>query len=137
MLVPQNVHNRAVYRIPCKDCTRSYVGLVKEVTCNTKGHQQAVFTGCSNMSALAEHTVTTGHEVDWPNATVLDSCQAVYQRSYLESVVHTYIKNKTPSTGNVHGPLPSVYQVLLNNQYSPSHPHSHTHLLISTNSTTP
>ena len=49
-----------------------------------KKHWQVVFTGDSNMPALAEHTMTTGHELNRPNTTVLDSCQAIHKRLYLE-----------------------------------------------------
>ena len=75
--------------------------------------QQAVFTGNSNLSALAEHTMNTGHEVDWPGAMVLDSCQAFYQRSYLEL---WYIHKEQAPLNRERGPLPSVYQALLNSQ---------------------
>ena len=39
-----------------------------------KQHQQAVFTGKREKSALAEHTLETGHEIEWANATILTSC---------------------------------------------------------------
>ena len=46
-----------------------------------KGLKGQLFTaaGGSNMSALAERTMNTGHEVDWPSATVLDLYQTCYQ----------------------------------------------------------
>ena len=54
-----------------------------------KEHQQAVFSSESNMSALAEHAMTTDHEIDWPSAAVLDYCQFYHQRSYLESWLYS------------------------------------------------
>ena len=41
--------------------------------------------GDLKLSALAEHTMNTDQEVDWPNATVLDSCQAFCQSSFPSS----------------------------------------------------
>ena len=96
----QEARSGIVYRIPCKDCNSSYVGQSRRsLAARLKEHQRAVFTGNSNLSALAEHTMNTDHEVDWPSAMVLDSCQAFYQRSYLESwYIH---KEQAPSTESV------------------------------------
>ena len=47
--------------------------------------ERAVSHGESNASVLAEHTVNSGHEVDWDNATVLNHSDSFYPRLYLES----------------------------------------------------
>ena len=45
----------------------------KSLAVRLKEHQRALYTGDSNISALVEHAITIGHEIDWLNATVLDS----------------------------------------------------------------
>ena len=50
-----------------------------------KEHQWEVFVRYKNTSALSEHVLDTGHTFDWGNASVLDVCQQLQQRLYLES----------------------------------------------------
>lgn len=110
--VPQDARKGVIYKIPCRDCDSSYVGQSKRsLAVRLKEHQRAVYTGDTNMSALAEHSITTGHEIDWANATVLDSCQFYYQRSYLES---WYIQNQQEPLNRECGPLPPIYRALFN-----------------------
>ena len=49
-----------------------------------KEHQQATFIGDRNASALAEHVMDTGHDIDWDSAEVLDACGFLNQRLLLE-----------------------------------------------------
>ena len=75
-----------------------------------KEHRRAVFVGDSNTSALAEHAISTGHIIDWDHASVLDSCQHFSQRLILES---WYIWKQPAPLNRERGPLPSVYQALV------------------------
>ena len=64
-----------VYRIPCKTCEKSYIGLTKRsLECRLKKHRRATFSGNRDVSAVAEHVMDTGHDIDWDGAQVLDSC---------------------------------------------------------------
>ena len=76
MLVKKEViRNGVVYQIPCKDCQGSYVGQTKRsLSVQIKEHQRAVFNGTKETSALAESALTTGHNIDWNNVSVLVSC---------------------------------------------------------------
>ena len=57
---------------PMQGCNSAYIGQTKRLLgVRLKEHQKAVFTGDSEKSALAEHVLKTGHEIDWSNATVL------------------------------------------------------------------
>ena len=84
--VPPDNRTGVVNRIPCMCCSQSYIGQTgRTLTCRLKEHRQAVSQGDFNASALAEHAVNTGHQIDWSNTGVLDSSQFYYQRLYLES----------------------------------------------------
>ena len=87
----------------------------RTLTCRLKEHKQAVSQGDFNASALAEHAVNTGHQIDWSNAGVLDSSQFYYQRLYLES---WYIQQHKDTLNREQGLLPSVYRGLMVSQCS-------------------
>ena len=62
-------------------------------------------------SALAEHVVNSGHEIDWCSAMILDSSRFLYPRRHLES---WYIQKGRDVMNREVGPLPPVYCCLLN-----------------------
>ena len=66
--------------------------------------------GDSNASALAEHVLNTGLQIDWSNAMVLDSGHFYYQRLYLES---WYIQKQRDALNREVGILPPVYRGLM------------------------
>ena len=77
--------SNVVYRNPCKNCDCAYVGQMKRLFgVRLKEHQRAVFTGDSEKSALAEHALRTGYDIDWNNAPILASCQFLDQCLLLE-----------------------------------------------------
>ena len=54
-------------------CNSAYIGQTKRLLgVRLKEHQKAVFTGDSEKSALAEHVLKTGYEIDWSNDMFLD-----------------------------------------------------------------
>jgi hypothetical protein len=109
--VPPDNRKGVVYRIPCMCCSQSYIGQTgRTLTCRLKEHKRAVSQGDFNASALAEHAVNTGHQIDWSNAGVLDSSQFYYQRLYLES---WYIQQHKDTLNRERGLLPSVYRGLM------------------------
>ena len=84
--VPQDHKKGIVYRISCKDCHQSYIGQSgRSLQHRLKEHKRAVFCGNTNVSALAEHALSCGHEIDWENANILDHSDLFYPRLYLES----------------------------------------------------
>ena len=76
-----------------------------------KEHQRAVFTGDSEKSALAEHALRTGHDIDWNNATILASCQFLDQRLLLES---WHVQCQRKALNREQGSMPSLYMSLMN-----------------------
>ena len=62
-----------IYKIPCFDCSQSYIGHTKRcLSLQLKKHQRAVRTLDMDTSALAEHVLSADHHIDWDNTTVLD-----------------------------------------------------------------
>ena len=63
----------AIYKIPCKDCSASYIGESGwPLTTRLKEHKKAVAQLSKHHSALAEHVCDTGHEIDWESVSILD-----------------------------------------------------------------
>ena len=88
--VPMISRSDVVYRIPCGECTNSYIGQTKQsMGCRIKEHQRATFEGNKNASALAEHSMDTGHKISWDEAEILYSCNHLRARIMLESWIHT------------------------------------------------
>ena len=104
--------SNVVYRIPCKNCDCAYVGQTKKLFgVRLKEHQRAVFTGDSEKSALAEHALRTGHDIDWNNATILASCKFLDQRLLLES---WHVQCQRKALNREQGSMPSLYMSLMN-----------------------
>ena len=71
--VPVDRVNGVVYRVPCKVCSKAYVGQSgRSLSCRLKEHQRAVHNG----DVMA---------IDWEASEVLDSCRFQYPRCMLES----------------------------------------------------
>ena len=111
--VPIPTLNRTgiVYRIPCADCERSYVGQTGRILeQRIKEHRKAVSTFNTDTSALAEHVLTEDHRIDWEAVSILD------QHPYTQSrcLVESWYINHLPNTLNrERGLLPDAYQSLL------------------------
>ena len=74
-----------------------------------KEHRRATFSGNRDVSAVAEHVMDTGHNIEWDGARVLDSCGLLRQRLLLES---WYVQCEQHSMNRERGPLPSIYCAL-------------------------
>ena len=60
--LPETSWNGIVYKIPCKDCPKLYIGQSKRsLKCRLKEHERAVQNADYNVSALAEHCWEKGH----------------------------------------------------------------------------
>ena len=79
-----------VYRIPCMDCDRSYIGeTCRTLNARLKEHQRC----CRNLdlqkSAVAQHAVEEDHRIDWNNNMVVDKELKWHRRRLKEAM---YIK---------------------------------------------
>ena len=64
--------SEVVYRIPCADCDKSYVGRTgRNLSQRIKKHKRAVATLSTDNSALAEHVLAEDHLLDWEETTVI------------------------------------------------------------------
>ena len=75
-----------------------------------KEHKRAVVYGDTNVSALAEHALRNGHEIDWENASILDNSDLFYPRLYLDS---WYIRQQSSVINREVDILPYVYKGLM------------------------
>lgn len=75
-----------VYRIPCKDCPKAYIGQSgRSLVLRLKEHKRAVHNCDTNASALVKHAWQEQHQIDWSSAEILDSEQFLSPRLLLES----------------------------------------------------
>ena len=63
-----------MYKIPCKDCEKAYVGQTgHSVDQRIKEHKRALASLDYSMSAVAEHAIKTDHNIGWEEFEILDS----------------------------------------------------------------
>ena len=100
-----------VYRIPCKDCDRSYVWqTLRSLDWRIKEHQRSVITGDCDSNAIAEHAWTAHHHIAWRDTTILHQHQRWFQRCILELwYIHQFPNLLNRDSGN----LPKPYLQLM------------------------
>ena len=70
-VVPDVEKSGVVYRVPCADCSASYIGETgRRLKQRLDEHKRAIRQADFNTSPLVEHTWTEQRQVDWPNVTV-------------------------------------------------------------------
>ena len=108
--VPAHQQAGVVYKIPCSDCSKSYIGQTgRTLAQRVKEHQRAVRTFDVNNSALAEHVISTNHRIDWDNTTVIDRHAFTHPRCTMES---WHIHKEEDALNREKGLLPDVYLTL-------------------------
>ena len=91
----------AIYMIPCADCPATYIGESgRPLSTRLKEHQKAVAELSEHHSAVAEHVVYTGHEIDWEAVSILDKEPWQQQRKILEAI---HIRRERPSMNRDQG----------------------------------
>jgi hypothetical protein len=69
---PIHVKSSVVYKINCQDCNLFYIGNTMQYLKTRVGqYKTAVNSRNSDYSALAEHAVQSGHNIDWVNFNVV------------------------------------------------------------------
>ena len=112
-LVPMEEQKGVVYCVPCKGCSKKYIGLTgRSLKHQLAEHRRALKKGDVAISALAEHALETGHPVDLSKAEVIDYHPFTTNRCLLES---WHIQHTTDTLNRERGTLPTVYSL-----YSPS-----------------
>lgn len=100
-----------VYEVECGDCEKTYVGQTKNsLHTRLKQHQAACRSVQPERSALAEHAIDQGHQIDWRNAKVLarqtDWRRRVFSEAYFTQQRGSAAMNRCDVW------LPSVYKTL-------------------------
>ncbi len=83
--LPAQEQRNVVYKIPCSECSSSYVGQTcRQFGTRMKEHKGTIRRQDEN-SLLALQCLTTGHAVDWDRDTVVGKGTPKYKREYLEA----------------------------------------------------
>ena len=100
-----------VYRIPCSDCDRAYIGQTgRTLDHRIKEHKRGYTCEETVTSAVAEHSMNQQHKIDWDGAEVIAREQGWYKRCFLES---WSIRSNRHSMNKDRGLLPDVYNSLI------------------------
>ena len=95
--------SHVVYGLNCMDCTTSYIGVTNRVLpARVQEHHDALRG--ARYSAVAEHAVQTGHNIDWNNVKILASDSKEINLFYSESLLSLKQKpslNKMQTSGNI------------------------------------
>lgn len=71
---PLSSRQNVVYRINCKDCDASYVGQTKrQLNTRISEHKNHIRRGMSGHSVITDHRISSNHDFDWDNVSVLDN----------------------------------------------------------------
>ena len=97
-----------VYKIPCSDCCRSYVGETCRCLKTRRKKNQQNLKACTRGWNIANHAWQNNHSIDFDDATVIHKGNYRVLRT-LESW-HTA---KTVGANNKSKPLPRQYSMLL------------------------
>ena len=101
-----------VYRIPCQDCDKTYIGQTgRTLEHRVKEHKRAYTSANSLNSAVAEHSLEHGHCIKWDGAEVVSVNQRWYHRCFVES---WHIRGNKCSVNRDKGFLPEIYNCLVN-----------------------
>ena len=110
-MIPEQERWCAVYCIPCTNCPRAYKGQTsRPLAQRIKEHQRSVHYSDIATSALAEHSNSTGHPIQWDEAHVIDTCPHTSRWCLLESWA---IHKETNPLNRELGSLPHSYKTLM------------------------
>ena len=74
-----------VYRIPCKNCEKSYYGQTgREFKVRLKEHKDGFRTGKLNNACWIHHSKSL-HDIDWSNSKIIHKTNNYYERLVVES----------------------------------------------------
>ena len=108
---PPKTRTGVVYSIPCGDCTATYVGQTKRsITHRLKEHKRGLTTYNAPASAIAEHTMTTGHTINWTDTDILTTNSQQHQRDAFEA---WHIRLQSNPVNRDQGLLSHTYDSLL------------------------
>ncbi len=75
-----------VYQIQCNDCEETYIGHSgRPLNTRVQEHRTAVRKS-SVSSGVAEHTIKTGHDIDWESVEIIDRDPLTLLRRIREAI---------------------------------------------------
>ena len=110
--IPEGRKRGVVCEVPCKECSKTYVGKTKRTLKIRLGeHKQAVKRG-DPRNGIAVHAHKTQHEIDWNGAEVKKMEVNYWKRRTIEAIqIKTSNKTMNLDNGLL---LPSVWNPILN-----------------------
>ena len=109
--VPMDQRKGVVHGVPCDGCSKVYIGQTGwSLKHRLAENRHALKNGDVAASALAEHTLATGHLVDLTKSEVIDCHPYTTTRCLLES---WHIQRNPDALNREKGTLPEVYTALL------------------------
>ena len=85
-IIPNDSRCGEVYNIRCEDCMKVYIGQTKNSLATRLGqHRAALRLMQPEKSALAEHSILTGHKINWSDPRIVEKESRWHQRLFLES----------------------------------------------------
>ena len=99
--LPTDTQAGVVYAVGCKNCPKVYIGETgRTVKQRLKEHQDHTKKGNVDKSAIANHIITTGHEIHW-QARVIKREEHMLRRKVHEAVAIHKLAQKDDATMNL------------------------------------
>jgi hypothetical protein len=108
--IPTERINNCVYRIPCGECSASYIGETsRELSTRLKEHEwqcrkkslEQLTENNQNDCGVAIHNISTGHKIDFANTSVIAQGFSCYQERIL---CETFYINTNENSMNIQVP---------------------------------
>ena len=100
--IEKQYKKHAVYKVPCKQCDKAYIGQTKNSTAKRNSQHKAVcrrklklkaLKSAKKDNGLAFHHQKTGHEFDFENTEILCQDKSYWRRLILEGIAIKYSEN--------------------------------------------
>ena len=101
-----------IYQVPCHDCDFIYIGQTKRtLKSRLNEHKRSIKYQRPEQSALADHSMSMDHKINWEEAKILKLESDYFKRLFTET---WYINSKSHVMNRNDGnSFPSVYYKLL------------------------
>ena len=93
-----------VYSIECDDCKAIYIGETgRTLEDRLKEHQRHTRLVAPEKSAVAEHALALGHEINWASARVIDTAAGEMKRRVKEKLHLVKVSRSRPAMNKDNG----------------------------------
>ena len=114
---PWNRISGVVYHVPCADCEQCYVGQTGNYLVDRLKQHELDVKNKREKSALSQHCLQLGHNMDFDDARVLHHKVSLRERLFFEMVGIANSANTMNLRSDVDG-LSNIYSYLLHLDYS-------------------